>query len=345
MCKKKPCVSSIKLIPMTNSLLSPPVTADKLIDAANNGEGTKFFQDFNLGALISLGQPQLAYNEGIRILNECRNANLTAFKEIHKGGVYYWLGIAAFYLHDHETAVFFFDAAVSEDLRFVPYNDDAPALLFIRVEGDPKGQAAGPLVKKTQTRIESIIELYNSSSGRIIGMPNLKINNLRESFFRPAISAEHENWRSLATTLISFALEWNDRNEFLDLRVEQGTAEPFFIHLFKGCVLFESLLRANSKYPLKTNHNSLSPVLDEFHKKLGIPEKLIDGDSRLSSVLRDLASADDSICTAIKFTGKIRNSVGHNFSWNVPLSKPEYQKLCTMVAISNLHAIACLYKN
>jgi len=42
-------------------------------------------------------------------------------------------------------------------------------------------------------------------------------------------------------------IEWDYRSTLIELRPGDGTAEPFFIHLFRGCVLFESLLKANPK--------------------------------------------------------------------------------------------------
>jgi hypothetical protein len=342
---------SARFAPVSNLVIIPPVVSSELREAAKKGEGTEFFQKFHLGDFIMFyGQPKVAYDEGLRILNECRQADLKAFSEIHKGGIYYWIGMAAFVVRDYETAVFFFDAAVSEDLRqgSDPINNSTPALKFIQVEGTADKQAAQPLVADAQNKIEGLIETYNESSGKPTVISDLDIIRLRTNFLQPAVSHGNDHWRSLATTFISYIIEWNDRNEFLDLRVGKGTAEPFYMHLFKGCVLFESLLKANPKKPPPHKDSSgkyltLIKVLQYVHSELGIPHDIKIGENDLPTIITHLHTADNSLPTAIQFTGMVRNSVGHNLGWQLDLEKIDYQKLFTMIAMSNLHVINILY--
>jgi hypothetical protein len=351
MSKTKESPNPGHLIPISSLVLIPPVIKKELQDAARRGEGTPFFRKFRLGDLILVfGQPKLAYDEGLRILNECRNADLKAFARVHKGGIYYWLGMASFLVRDYETAAFFFDAAVSEDLRqgSDPVTKSTPALRFIQVEGEADKQAARPLVELTQKKIESLIDVYNKTSGRPANAPILDMPAIRSRFLRPAVSSSREHWRSLATTFISFFIEWNDRNEFLDLRVGEGTAEPFFLHLFKGCVLFESLLKANPTNPPPDKTSSGRPLtligaLQHVHEDLGVPNDLKIGDSYLPTIISELQDSDRTLTSAITFTGLLRNSVGHNLGWRVSLTKLTYQQLFTMIAVSNLHAISALY--
>jgi len=63
----------------------------------------------------------------------------------------------------------------------------------------------------------------------------------------------------------------------------------------------------------------------------------------LPAILARIGKAKMDLTTAVTFTAMLRNSVGHNLGWRVRFSKLACQKLFTMVAISNLHAIASLY--
>jgi hypothetical protein len=171
------------------------------------------------------------------------------YERIHKGTPFYWLGMAAFLVNDYETATFFFDAAVSQDIRAgtQPLGQSSPALRFIQVEGKQPGQAAQRLVLALQVRIEDAIADYNSRD-RPLEISDLELLHIRQSFFTPALTRGRANWRSLATTFISYFLEWDYRARLLDLRVGDGTAEPFFLHLLKVA----SFSRAYSKLTPRT---------------------------------------------------------------------------------------------
>jgi hypothetical protein len=104
----------------------------------------------------------------------------------------------------------------------------------------------------------------------------------------------------------------------------------------------ESLLKGNLvKTPLA--NFTLGSALQYLHNELGIPSNLYIGNTDFPTIISDLAGADDSIQTAIQFTGRIRNTLGHNLGWIVMLDKTNYRRLFRMVSSSCLHAISCLY--
>jgi hypothetical protein len=128
-------------------------------------------------------------------------------------------------------------------------------------------------------------------------------------------------------------IEWDYRSTLIELRPGDGTAEPFFIHLFKGCVLFESLLKANSKdIPPPTRH-TLGRVLQYLHSHLSTPANIDIGGTDFPTIPSDLSAADHSITTAVKFAGKVRNTVGHNLGWKATLEKWQYDLLAKMIAL------------
>jgi len=315
--------------------------------AASNGtnlDANRFFNQFKYKNDLFAGNASAALNQGLDLLNRCHSIDETAFARIHKGTAYYWIGIAAFLVHEIELATFFFDASVAEDIRAGadPVKNPTPSIRFILIDGDPLEQAARQLVQVTQARTEELIANYNARPGRLPAIAPLTITDVRERFLRPAISPGRENLRSSATAFISFSMEWDFRNLLFDIRPTQGTAEPFFLHLFKGCVLFESLLKGNSINPPPLNC-TLRDALRHLHSELGVPANLSIGNTDFPTIIAGLAGADDSIQTAIQFTGQIRNTLGHNLGWVVPLNKIQYHTLFRMVSSSCLHAISCLY--
>jgi hypothetical protein len=334
---------------MTGGDLPDDELADRLRTAARGDTkaADSFFSAFPYCKELSAGRYLAAFNHGISLLLKCQALDNDAYDKIHKGTPFYWLGTASFLLHDCQTAVFFYDAAVAEDLKagVNPATGSTPALLFIQINSNQPNQAARDLVQLAQARVEDAIKKYNNMPN----VPDLSMAKLRGSFLRPAVSPDHKNWRSLATAFISFFLEWNHNRTLLDLRIGDGTVEPFFIHLFKGCVLFESLLKANPKQSI-LGDETLGSVLQKLHGQLGIPHDVKIGGVEFHAILSDLQNADNRIQTAIEYTGKIRNAVGHYFGWKDNegnkdnLDKKQYDHLSQMVAVSCLHAIACLYR-
>lgn len=165
---------------------------------------------------------------------------------------------------------------------------------------------------------------------------------MRSCFLALAVSPGHEGLRTLATTFISFFLEWDYLSELTKLRVGKGTTEPFFIHLFKGCLLLESLLKANPKNP--SNGSTLGSVLRHLYLDLGGPHDFQIGNTDFPAILTSLPTADDAIATAIEYAGKVRNTVGHYLGWEATIDTAAYDSLATKVASACLHSIACLYR-
>jgi hypothetical protein len=306
--------------------------------------GNHFFNQFEYKHALFRGNPASTLLNGLDLLNRCYAIDQAAFSSIHKGSAYYWIGMAAWLMRNHELATFFFDAAVSEDIRagHNPNNNLSPSLRYMLLDGESDEQAAKDLVQANQARMKELIADYNARTGLPQRLATLTIGDVRDRFLKKAISAGGENLRSSASTLISFCMEWDLRNMLFDIRPIHGTAEPFFLHLFKGCLLFESLLIGNTVNPPSEKSN-LRVALQHLHRELGIPENINIGNTDFPSIIANLADADESIQTAIRITGQVRNTLGHNLGWVVNLDKAQYHRLFRMVSSSFLHAISCLY--
>lgn len=315
--------------------------------AASKGpreNGNTFFNNFIYKSNLFTGNYTAAFHQGLDLLRRCHAIDEDAFYRIHKGSAYYWIGSAAFLLSEFEIATFFFDAAVSEDQRAGtdPKIDPTPSHRYMLIDAEPINQASRDLVKYMQDKFNELISDYNHRQRNVISQNSLSLDIIRKSFLIPAISPGGEKLRCSATTLISFFLEWDLRNILFDIKPKDGTYEPFFIHLFKGCVLFESLLKENPKNKMPSK-STLGPCLKKLSSQLGISKNLTIGDMDFASVLVDLSMADESIETAIKFTGRVRNTLGHNLGWGIRIDKLQYHHLFRMISSSCLHAISCLY--
>jgi hypothetical protein len=175
----------------TNQFLN--LTETELREALNENayrkddESRRWFSRFKFAHDSVNGNPHIALAQGLDLLNKCRWLDEKAYTEIHKGGAFYWLGIASYLVYEYEMATFFFDASVSEDLRWGddPLKNPSQAMLFMRIEGEPPNQAARDLVRVAQARIESLINDYNTLFE--YSTNNLTIQFLRDHLFIPSI--------------------------------------------------------------------------------------------------------------------------------------------------------------
>jgi hypothetical protein len=318
-----------------------------LVAAVDSGDTNDFFGRFEY---FDKQNPFHTLVFGEQLLSKCQKLDASAYEKLHKGTPFYWLTWAAFEVHDYETAAFYIDAAVSEDLRGAdrsgqdPTAVPSPALLFFMVDDSSNAQALQPIVQRLRGRFDTVINGYGMRPGAYV----LSFADVQSSLLRRALLKGNGHLRTLVTALISYILEWDHRSDLLKLRTEQGTAEPFYIHLFKGCVLFESLLKANTHNPPAAGNDMLGRLLTQLQSDLGFAAKQPSykdiTHSDFPTIVSNLKIDDDSLHTAIVRTAQIRNTTGHNLGWQVALSVPEYNKLAGYVASSCLHAIASLYK-
>jgi hypothetical protein len=272
------------------------------------------------------------------LLREAKRFAPTEYERTPKGTPFYLLGIAAFLSHDYQTATFLFDAAASEDLKHNPTTKDAPALLFMQLNIKNQNQAALPIVKGVAARIEATIKKYNARDGS----QTITLNDVRRHFLSRVLTAGQPHRRTLTTAFISFFGEWDYRAGMIGLS-EAGSREPFFMHLFKGCLLFESLLKENPKK--RPKETTLRKILNlDLFKELDIPASLTISSPSFDKIVRSLAS-NQSMEETIQCTGKTRNTLGHSLVWvAASLDAAKYNLLAENIAASCLHAISCLYR-
>ncbi len=300
----------------------------------------KFFEHFPFIAYYKNQNYLASFNSAIDILTDLKGLDLQAYERIHKGYIFYFSAISAFLLHGFQSAAFFFDSAASEDMKNDP-NPRTPALLFMILDGQNPNQAAQELTQKAEVWLSTMVDEYNRCAGSIA----ITVEEVRRHFLERAITNRHD-WRTLVTSWVSFLFEWSHRFHILNLRVEDGTWEPFYLHLFKGCLLFESLLKSEPSG--QVTEETLGGILNEptsyARPRLGITGRVRTGGATLSDILRDAPLAATDIQTDIEFTAKLRNTVGHNLGWATRINLAEYSHLARRVSNSCLHAISTLYR-
>jgi hypothetical protein len=150
-------------------------------------DNTPWYDAFNKG------QFPLAVKIGLGQLNQARTTQPTVYAA-PKGTPFYFLGMAAFASHDYQTATFFFDAAVAEDVRHYPENNNTPALLFMRLDKTEQKQAAQQVVDIVVRRLETALNNY---AGRSKPRKKLTLDDVREHFLD---HLERPRLRSLTAT-------------------------------------------------------------------------------------------------------------------------------------------------
>jgi hypothetical protein len=279
----------------------------------------------------------IAVDVGIEFLTDTKQFAPDAYENASKGTPFYFLGIAAFLSHDFLTATFLFDAAASEDLRLAPDKKDTPALLAMQLDGGNRNQTALPIVRGVVDKIEAAIASYKGRPGS----KPLALSDVRQYFLTRFLTVTDPHRRTMITTFISFFFEWEYRARLIELS-QAGSREPFFMHLFRGCLLFESLLKENPKK--KPTKDTLGPILTkDLFGELGIPSTLKISCPSFNTIIQSL-QPNQTMDKTIECTGKTRNTLGHNLAWvAASLDAPRYNLLVENIAVSCLHAIACLY--
>jgi hypothetical protein len=216
------------------------------------------------------------------------------------------------------------------------------------MEGEIEGHAAQPLAALAKAKVERVLEYYQTlarESGESLVFDLVEIRN--NFIYRSLTTNDKPGLRTLATAFISFFIEWDFRKDHFEYGVKKGTSEPFFSHLFRGCVLFESLLKHNPSIPI--NENTLNGMLNRKDVRVALNTSSIQGKGAgnvftLDDVFDELRKSTHSIDQALKITYLARNTLGHNLGWDNKIGQEQYQKLYFIIAASCLHVIACLWK-
>jgi len=296
------------------------------------------------------GAPSIQIRLWERTLRILLNTDKNRYAALHKGTPFYFLGIASYLAEDFERALFYMDCALEQDYRLHgPRWYRIPSGMFVRLDDIPEAQAGRVLVRDARILFESFGNIIATEGGTPVSL-----DGYRARLVNYGIEREPE-LRSVVTAFLSYLLEVTPRRTQLELApAGSGTGEPFFLHLFKGAVLFESLLRASlAGRPIvagnpKTTLNTLlsSPAIFQGLTLNSAPQGwggCTFGDV-VTRIQADAAAGVPFNERAVRAVWALRNTTGHNLAWPLRPDSAEYERLFVLVLGSIMLAINSLYQ-
>ena len=241
-----------------------------------------------------------------RLLSLLQRHDPKQFNNIHKGTPYYFVGWAYFLANSFEEAMFYLDAAASEDLRLNDKN--SPAITYFLLE--EKKEATGYLDLHIPTIFEftDFIRRFKKDTNVQFSTERLSSQFLKKEYF------ENVKNRTLITALFGYVLESGLHERHLRLRSSSGgSIEPFINHLFKGARILESILK------LKTTGSSLEklvenlPILEVDNSNLGGYNKSFKTAINKYHAMKKMGSESQD-CNFV-VSSAVRNMTGHSLVW------------------------------
>lgn len=293
---------------------------------SSSDDGDRFFELHCPGNTTSVvDRPFERFEDYEIFLKIIRDEDPEKYRLIHKGTPFYFLGWTAFDLKNYEKAVFYMDAAVSEDMRknSVGWQTD-PASQFLML--NPSGsQAAVRITQSLHDKTAAELSRFNAISGQF----PITVVDVVDKFVKVLVARKEE--RSIVTAFYSFILEFEDRIKELSLRgIEGGSIEPILTYLFKGGLIFESLLKY--LYPKRDGGvDNCKTLSDVFHTTAFNFDFNIDLRTRANtgadSLQEIIEAVGDDLFSAFSTISKIRNTAGHDLSWDDIFNEPNNLKI------------------
>jgi len=264
---------------------------------------------------------------------------------MHKGTPYYFIGAASYLVDDFEKAFFYMDCAVAEDHHIHGANwRNTPAGYFIRLDDSSPNQFARELTSRTKEAVASALGAVASLGGTA-----LSLQQLHDKLLTPAIDGIDE-LRSAVTALFTFILEYEPRSRQLVFASSHGgSGEPFYLHLFKGSLIFETLLKV-SALGQRLVQGTIGTYLGDacIRMKLGLPNRFegmgnISFDQVIVSVHDAVTHGNPLNERAVRAAWGVRNTTGHSLAWETRPKPDEYKMLFNHLLGALFHTVDCLF--
>jgi len=329
-----------------------PLKADDFFNKQNIENGIARYWNTATGDPI-LSSESLAKYE--KLLIEIYSWNKDIYYFIHKGTPFYFCGIHSFDIKYYEKSLFYFDAAFSEDVKNKPVGskfdwENSASLAFYALNDT----YSNPIVNVPVSKIrELFVPLINDFSS-ILGT-TFTIKDVIDKFVVKKIEEKNEDYKSIIPALYLFIYESEERLFQLKIRSDNGgTIEPYLIHLFKGCLLFESILKLI--YP--GSGEQLAAILNKEKIDLNFDKSqttrnFIGGNDLIGYLKNKRETLDLIINTMlpsinnnleitdewIAITYALRNVSAHKLSWPDNFNEANYEKLYKSILYSILYLI------
>ena len=275
----------------------------------------EYFVDFRIRNKLNIDHnPFKQIKVYKKLLKELQDKYPYEYKKIHKGTPFFWIGWYSFLAEYYNQAVFYIDAAMSEDKINHKTGDwlDSGAAMFFRLKltnyqvmfRSSSAPELNEVLKKEFKRF-NLLNLNN----------NINLENFVEDFIENKIY--HDN-TAIITTLYTFILEKNRIMEMLHNKGDGGTIEPMIMHIFKGALIFDTLLKE------KHGGDMLGTTLNNCKSIYSFDFNKCTPDS-----FNDIFNYTDNNNkqTAICITYKLRNKTAHKLDWHDSFNESNYEKV------------------
>jgi len=300
-------------------------------------DGDRFFEKYGVGNnTIRLDGPFERFNHYKDLLAALRAADEQKFGVIHKGTPLYFLSWLAFDLRRFEAALHFLDAAIAEDKRKDPsgwFNNPGPQFLVLN-----PSHAAKRTVEALSDRIGQELQRFEQQ---------YHVKFSRDDFIRRFAEPMMKGGNAaVAAAFYVFVLEFDDHVAEVSLRSAPvlGSYQPLFVHLFKGGLLLETLLKLAFPQVVATNPKTTLGTLlqhNDFRARFGFNPSSI-ADVTVTQLCSD--ATDTKPETAFQTTGRLRNMAGHNLVRDPLPSVPrDFVTLASQEINAFLYALLTLY--
>ena len=326
---------------------------DKLVDYALNvsprfrdaEQDDLFFSLFVPGNTRHFEErPFERFSDYEELLRRLMQNDQEKYQQAHKGTPFYFMSWLAFDLRNWEKALFYIDAAISEDVRNNPHDPNGPdgwksqpGARFLLL--DVADQTADRTISEVRTILQRELTRFNSISN----LKPLDIDSSWRDFVRNLLVDPSQ--RTIISALYVFMLEFGDRHSELSLRQGStgGSNQPFTVHLFTGGLLFESLLKRCYPTNDKGERNrTLSGILktQQFLQDFNLQQPP-DGSAESLDEIYNAIQGSVTIRTAFSTAAKLRNTTGHNLVWdNIFSAPPTYVELFNQLVNALFSVIA-----
>jgi hypothetical protein len=239
----------------------------------------------------------------------------------------------AFDLRNYEKALYYLDAAISEDIRNVKADwINRPGSDFLRLS--TRSHVAERVIRDIRDLLTSQLDRFNSFSA----LGPIDLENFLSKFITNFI--QNSSTRTIISSFYVFLLEHTERLVELRLKSTEGSSiGPIISHLFNGGLIFESLLKI--LYPKKDNGDPVKTLGDVFYTST-FQADFGKGFQTSATSLQEILNGilDNSLSTAFCTTAKVRNTTGHNLIWdNVFDSIANYEAIMNQIVNALLFVI------
>lgn len=325
---------------LTGHTINEALFAFEQLDINDARSGDLYFGTYGVPNIIEISSaPYERFVCYEFLMQQLRKNDKDKFSQIHKGTPYYFLAWTAFEIRNFGKSVYYMDLALGEDIRKSTSSRRSLEDVARDALNNPGGGLwklipDGPAARVIQ-QIKVLIE-RTLNDFRIRTTEEIKLDEFVNQFVIETITRDVKS-RSLISSLYSYIMEFNDLHETLKIRSQNlSSVEPLLANLFKGGLIFETLLKAISEQKSwlisRGPRSGRSPTTlgdfrrcDDFLTLFGIEEG--DFTTRTSDLRLIIQSAtDNSIGTSFSVTGKIRNTAGHDLRRDDVFQNPDDYK-------------------